>query len=60
MGGDLRRLQEEFREGLAAEFYPFLAATKRGIIPERRLPPGATLKLRPMEEPQRELRHKAG
>jgi UDP-N-acetylglucosamine acyltransferase len=56
----LRRLQEEFREGLAAEFYPFLAATKRGIIPERRLPPGATLKLRPMEEPQQELRHKAG
>ena len=56
----LRRLQEEFRDGLAAEFYPFLSATKRGIIPERRLPPGATIKLRTLEEPQRELRHKAG
>jgi UDP-N-acetylglucosamine acyltransferase len=56
----LRRLQEEFAEGLAAEFYPFLAATKRGIIPERRLPPGATIKLRSLEEPQEELRHMAG
>ena len=42
----LRRLQEEFVAGLAAEFYPFLAATTRGILPERRMPPGATIKLR--------------
>ncbi len=54
----LRRLQEEFASGLAAEFYPFLAATTRGILPERRMPPGATIKLRPAEEP--ELRLRAG
>ena len=36
----LRRLKEEFTDGLAAEFHDFLAATTRGIIPERRLPPG--------------------
>ena len=29
----LRRLQEEFRDGLAAEFYPFLSSTKRGSSP---------------------------
>ena len=34
----LRRLHEEFAVGLAAEFYPFLSTTKRGIIPEHRLP----------------------
>jgi UDP-N-acetylglucosamine acyltransferase len=55
----LRQLKEEFVEGLAAEFYPFLASTKRGIIPERRLPPGATIKLQMADEPQR-LRYKAG
>ena len=55
----LRQLKEEFVEGLAAEFYAFLASTKRGIIPERRLPPGATIKLRMADEPQR-LRYKAG
>ena len=58
-GEILRRLQEEFRDGLAAEFYPFLAATKRGIIPERRLPP-APHQLHSVEEPQQQLRHKAG
>ena len=47
----LRRLQEEFAAGLAAEFYPFLAATTRGILPERRMPPGATIELRSAEEP---------
>ncbi len=56
----LRRLQEEFHDGLAAEFYPFLSSTKRGIIPERRLPPGATIKLRTVEEPEPQWRHKAG
>ena len=56
----LERLKEEFREGLAADFYPFLAATKRGIIPERRLPPGATIKLQAAEELQPRLRVRAG
>jgi UDP-N-acetylglucosamine acyltransferase len=56
----LRRLQEEFRQGLAAEFYPFLAATKRGITPERRLPPGATIKLPTAEAPELQFRVRAG
>jgi UDP-N-acetylglucosamine acyltransferase len=57
----LDRLKEEFREGLAAEFYPFLSATKRGIIPERRMPPGATIKLQQQtEERLPMLRIKAG
>jgi UDP-N-acetylglucosamine acyltransferase len=42
----LRRLQEEFPTGLAARFCPFLSATTRGIVQERRLPPGATIKFR--------------
>ncbi len=41
----LERLQVEFTTGLAAEFHDFLAATARGITPERRTPPGATVKL---------------
>ena len=39
----LRRLQAEFTEGPAAQFYPFISATKRGIAQERRMPPGATI-----------------
>lgn len=46
----LAQLQEEFSEGLAAQFYQFLANTTRGIVSERRLPPGATIKLRHDEE----------
>ena len=42
----LVRLREEFAEGSPAPFYQFLATTTRGIVPERRLPPGATIKLR--------------
>jgi len=42
----LKRLQAEFPTGPAARFYQFLSATTRGIIAERRLPPGATIKLR--------------
>jgi len=60
----LRRLQAEFPVGLASRFYPFLSATTRGIVQERRLPPGATIKLRREEEQedtaqQRRLRVKA-
>ncbi|MGQ9575995.1 MAG: acyl-ACP--UDP-N-acetylglucosamine O-acyltransferase [Thermoguttaceae bacterium] len=42
----LARLRDEFSDGLAAQFYQFLSTTTRGIISERRPPPGATLKLR--------------
>jgi len=60
----LRALQEQFSEGPSARYYQFLSATTRGIIPERRLPPGATIKLRrdpdeSTEEVQR-FRYKAG
>jgi UDP-N-acetylglucosamine acyltransferase len=58
----LQRLKEEFPEGLAAQFHPFLSSTKRGIIPERRMPPGATIKIQTADEEQRlpRLRYKAG
>lgn len=42
----LLRLAEQFNDGLAARFYSFLSTTTRGITAERRLPPGATIKLR--------------
>lgn len=42
----LSRLSEEFNEGLAARYWQFLSTTTRGITAERRLPPGATIKLR--------------
>ena len=57
----LKELQRLFPEGPAAHFYQFLSTTTRGILPERRLPPGATLKLRREEtESVVELRAKAG
>jgi UDP-N-acetylglucosamine acyltransferase len=46
----LTALAEKFTTGPAANFLPFLQGTKRGIIAERRLPPGATLKLASAEE----------
>ena len=42
----LKQLQASFTDGPAAHFYQFLSTTTRGIVPERRLPPGATIKLR--------------
>jgi UDP-N-acetylglucosamine acyltransferase len=42
----LARLRDEFADGAPALFYQFLSTTTRGILCERRLPPGATLKLR--------------
>jgi UDP-N-acetylglucosamine acyltransferase len=58
----LRRLPQEFPGGLAAQFHPFLSSTTRGIVPERRMPPGATIKLHPAEEEEESLplRFKAG
>jgi len=46
----LSRLKDEFSEGLEAQFYQFLSTTTRGILSERRLPPGATIKLRREQE----------
>ena len=49
----LARLQAEFPAGPAAHFHEFLATSSRGITPERRIPPGAVLKLhRDDEMPQ--------
>jgi UDP-N-acetylglucosamine acyltransferase len=60
----LTRLQEGYAEGPAAQFYQFLSTTTRGIISERRLPPGATLKLRRDQEAETEeefrLKFRAG
>ena len=58
----LARLRTEFVEGPAARFYEFLSTTSRGIINERRLPPGATIKLRrdPDEEQGGQAKAKAG
>jgi UDP-N-acetylglucosamine acyltransferase len=57
----LAALQQQFRDEAAAEFFPFLASTKRGIVPERRLPPGATIRIHPVEEQREETRKaKAG
>jgi UDP-N-acetylglucosamine acyltransferase len=42
----LEQLRIEFADGLAADFYRFLSSTQRGILPERRIPPHATIKLR--------------
>ncbi|MFV1966115.1 MAG: acyl-ACP--UDP-N-acetylglucosamine O-acyltransferase [Pirellulaceae bacterium] len=42
----LDALDAEFQTGPAAEFHPFLAATKRGVVQERRVPRRATILLR--------------
>ena len=61
----LRQLKAEFSEGPAADFYAFLSTTTRGIVQERRSPPGATIKIRDTAEEERrseplpELRIKA-
>lgn len=46
----LEHLVAEFATGPAAEFHRFLSGTKRGIVAERRLPPGATIKLTVTDE----------
>jgi UDP-N-acetylglucosamine acyltransferase len=50
----LRQLQQRFSSGPAAAYYTFLSQGTRGFSQERRMPPGATLKLRRVddEEPQ--------
>ena len=56
----LKRLKVEFPQGPAAEFYQFLSTTSRGITPERRLPPDATIKLRHAAPAEPQIRAKAG
>lgn len=56
----LKTLQEEFPEGVASLFYQFLSTTTRGIMAERRLPPGAVVRLRKDEDSQPQLRYRAG
>ncbi len=60
----LATLAEKFPTGPATEFHRFCLGTKRGIIAERRLPPGATIKLASNDESdegeERSTRTKAG
>jgi UDP-N-acetylglucosamine acyltransferase len=48
----LQKLLAEYPEAPAARFYQFCSQTRRGIIPERRMPPSATLKL--AQQPEQE------
>jgi UDP-N-acetylglucosamine acyltransferase len=58
----LEQLRTRFPVGPAALFYEFLSTTARGIVSERRAPPGATIKLRETfeAEPEEEVRVKFG
>ncbi len=50
----LEQLRTQFPTGPAALFYEFLSTTARGIVSERRAPPGATIKLRETVEAESE------
>jgi UDP-N-acetylglucosamine acyltransferase len=56
----LEQLRTRFPVGPASLFYEFLSTTARGIVSERRAPPGATIKLRDTveAEPEPEIRVK--
>lgn len=57
----LEQLQAEFPSGPAADFHPFLSQGTRGFVQERRMPPGATLKLRRASDDEHHEEHrKAG
>ena len=58
----LEQLRTQFPTGPAALFYEFLSTTARGITSERRVPPGATIKLRETveAEPETDVRVKFG
>jgi UDP-N-acetylglucosamine acyltransferase len=57
----LAKLRSEFTDGLASLFYQFLSTTNRGILCERRPPPGATIRITTeSEQPQQQLRARAG
>jgi UDP-N-acetylglucosamine acyltransferase len=50
----LRELQTRFTAGPAAAYFPFLSQGKRGFVQERRMPPGATLKLRRVDDDEQQ------
>jgi UDP-N-acetylglucosamine acyltransferase len=52
----LEQLKVEFTSGPAADFQPFLSQGTRGFVQERRMPPGATLKLRRASDDDNEER----
>jgi len=56
----LEQLRTRFPVGPAAAFYEFLSTTARGIVSERRTPPGATIKLRETVEAEPKVRVKFG
>jgi UDP-N-acetylglucosamine acyltransferase len=60
----LEQLKSDFPAGPAAVYSEFLSGGTRGFVQERRMPPGATIKLRPNVEesarPVAEFRAKAG
>ncbi len=56
----LEQLRTQFPSGPASAFYEFLSTTARGIVSERRTPPGATIKIRETVEAEPELRVKFG
>ena len=49
----LEQLRTEFDAGPAAYFHPFLSASKRGFMSERRSPPGGILKLH--DDPEKDV-----
>jgi UDP-N-acetylglucosamine acyltransferase len=56
----LQKLKEEFGDSPAAHFHEALSMTTRGIISERRLPPGATIKLHRDSEEEPKLQARVG
>jgi len=57
----LTKLRDEFSDGMAAAFYQFLSTTTRGILCERRPPPGATIRINAeTEDAPRQFRVRAG
>jgi hypothetical protein len=58
----LAQLELEFTTSPAADFHPFLSQGTRGFVQERRMPPGATLKLRRAsdDDEDRQMSAKAG
>ena len=56
----LKRLKTEFSDAPAAMYYEFCSTTRRGVTPERRQPPTATIKLHRDVESEPQVRAKAG
>ncbi len=56
----IEQLRIRFPTGPAALFHEFLSTSARGIVSERRAPPGATIKLRDVVEDEPSVRVKFG